>query len=370
MILHISHTNIETDARILREMNTVSCFDRVIGLGLKRESVFKLNLNTDLEVHSISTPITNYLRVLPRFLRYVTLYPAFLYLEIFLRSFIILRHKRIKIIHCHDYLMLPIAVFFKKYYKCSLIYDAHELESSKNGLTKISSFFILLIEKYFWYNLDAFITVSSRILNWYCGKFKVPISEVIINVPPIMNKPNFKLINDVTKINFVYVGLLVRGRGIENILKCFSNDDFHTVTFIGDGELSDLIKCYSKENANIYHKEPILANDLPKYLQKYDIGLCTIPSSTSLSDYYSLPNKLFEYLFAGLIIVASDLPEIKDVLMSTGRGVVIKNENFNIFDLYNKVAHNNFCLNPNLDKYLFENQQINLKNLYKKLKIY
>ena len=49
MILHISHTNIETDARILREMITVSCFDRVIGLGLKSESVFKLNLNSDLK---------------------------------------------------------------------------------------------------------------------------------------------------------------------------------------------------------------------------------------------------------------------------------------------------------------------------------
>lgn len=369
MILHISHTNIETDARILREMITVSCFDRVIGLGLKSESVFKLNLNSDLKIYLISTPITNYLRVLPRFFRHITLYPLFLYLEIFIRSFITLRNKKIKIIHCHDYIMLPIAVFFKKYFRCRLIYDAHELESLKNGNTKLSCVLIFLLEKLFWINIDAFITVSSRILNWYCQRFKVPLNEIILNVPPTMIKPNFKLINDVTKINFVYVGLLVRGRGIENILKCFSHENSHSVTFIGDGELTNLIKSYSKENNNINYAEPIFANELPSHLIKYDVGFCTIPPSTSLSDFYSLPNKLFEYLFAGLIIVASDLPEINDVLMNTGRGVVIKNEDFNITDLNIILRHNNFCLKPNLDQYLFENQQNKLKLLYKKLKI-
>ncbi len=50
MILHISHTNIQTDARILREMETVTCFGQVIGLGLKRENIFKLNLNSNLKI--------------------------------------------------------------------------------------------------------------------------------------------------------------------------------------------------------------------------------------------------------------------------------------------------------------------------------
>ncbi len=226
-----------------------------------------------------------------------------------------------------------------------------------------------MLEKLLWSNLDGFITVSSRILNWYSRNFKIPINEIIFNVPPTITSPDFKLISDVKKINFVYVGLLVKGRGIENILKCFSHETPHNVTFVGDGELIELIKSYSSENKNIHYSEPVFANDLPSYLSKYDVGFCTIPSSTSLSDYYSLPNKLFEYLFAGLVVVASDLPEINDVLTSTRRGVVIKNENFNICDLTNNLSHNNFCLTPNLDKYLFENQQIKLKLLYNKLKI-
>lgn len=369
MILHISHTNIQTDARILREMETVACFGQVIGLGLKRENIFDLNLNTNLKLYLLSTPITNYLRILPRIFRYIALYPLFLYLEIFIRSFITLRNKRIKVIHCHDYLMLPISVFLKIYFRCKLVYDAHELESLKNGVNKFSSLIIFLLEKILWSNLDAFITVSPRILNWYSENFKIPISEIIYNVPPIRSNPNYKLITDVTKINFVYVGLLVRGRGIENILKCFSHETPHSVTFVGDGDLTELIKSYSNEYKNIQYSEPIFANDLPSYLSKYDVGFCTIPSSTSLSDYYSLPNKLFEYLFAGLVIVATDLPEINDVLSSTGRGVVIKNENFDMSYLTNNLSHNKFSLNPNLDNYLFENQQVKLRLLYNKLNI-
>ena len=43
------------------------------------------------------------------------------------------------------------------------------------------------------------------------------------------------------------------------------------------------------------------------------MGFCLI-ENVSLSDYYSLPNKLFEYVNAGLYVISCDFPEIKSKL--------------------------------------------------------
>src|SRR5690606_18747676 len=40
----------------------------------------------------------------------------------------------------------------------------------------------------------------------------------------------------------------------------------------------------------------------------------------SLSDYYCLPNKLFEYCFSGVPVLASDFPGIRAVLSEYGIG--------------------------------------------------
>lgn len=55
-----------------------------------------------------------------------------------------------------------------------------------------------------------------------------------------------------------------------------------------------------------------------------DYGLCMIDSE-SLSDYFCLPNKLFEYCFANLPVLASDIPEISRVVKKYDFGIVCSN---------------------------------------------
>ena len=58
------------------------------------------------------------------------------------------------------------------------------------------------------------------------------------------------------------------------------------------------------------------------YLEQCDYGLCLI-EDVSLSDQLSMPNKLFEYMQAGLPVVASDLPEIASTVRDTGIGILV-----------------------------------------------
>ena len=52
----------------------------------------------------------------------------------------------------------------------------------------------------------------------------------------------------------------------------------------------------------------------------YDIGLFALPDH-SLHNHFALPNKLFEYIMAGLAICVSDLPEMKKIVDEYDVGV-------------------------------------------------
>ncbi len=65
---------------------------------------------------------------------------------------------------------------------------------------------------------------------------------------------------------------------------------------------------------------------LLEYTSCADLGV--IPyKPVSLNNYYTLPNKLFEYINAFIPVVASDLPELRRVIMGNSIGLLFDPEN-------------------------------------------
>ena len=63
--------------------------------------------------------------------------------------------------------------------------------------------------------------------------------------------------------------------------------------------------------------------ELLAYCASADVGV--IPyQAVDLNNYYTSPNKLFDFIQAGLPMVASDLPYLRKVIVSDGLGVVAK----------------------------------------------
>jgi glycosyltransferase involved in cell wall biosynthesis len=63
-------------------------------------------------------------------------------------------------------------------------------------------------------------------------------------------------------------------------------------------------------------------HELLRFTASADAGL--IPyQATCLNNLYCTPNKLFEYIAAGLPIVACDLPELRRVIGDNGIGLII-----------------------------------------------
>ena len=244
--------------------------------------------------------------------------------EIFLRS---IRHRP-QVIHCHDTVILPIGVALKIFTGARLVYDAHELESDRNSITRLGSWLTLHVERFLWRFVDALIVVSPSIDSWYQAKLGPKLSAIIFNSPCISNntlrgndylRQKFAIPPD-QKI-FIYVGILGVGRGIDLIIDLFARPTITShVVFLGYGDFADKLRQLGVDHRNIHVHCPVPHSEVVSIVKSADIGLCLI-QNVSLSDYYCLPNKLFEYCFAGVPVLASDFPDIRSVVTEFGVGL-------------------------------------------------
>jgi glycosyltransferase involved in cell wall biosynthesis len=62
--------------------------------------------------------------------------------------------------------------------------------------------------------------------------------------------------------------------------------------------------------------------DLYKYTPSADIGLCLL-DDMGLSYRYALPNRIFDYLHAGVPVLATHFPEIEKIVSTYKTGVLI-----------------------------------------------
>jgi len=320
-ILHLSQTDIKYDSRILKEINTISQIrgiDNIYGIGvrLQENTTLTENLKSNIHIESVTIGFKK-LKYLPKIIIHI-----FVTLEIFFKMFYKSLKVKPKIIHCHDTPVLPLGVIVKLFTGAKLIYDAHELESDRNGLSKTLGKMTLFVERLLWRYIDALIIVSPSIDKWYQNNVGHKYSEIILNSPVLeksikdTNKSYLREYFSIPKNSriFLYIGILGPGRGIELISSVFKKYELNSsLIFLGYGELSNTLKILSKESKNIYVHDAVAHEKVVSVAQSADVGLCLI-ENVSLSDYYCLPNKLFEYSFAQIPILASDFPDISTVI--------------------------------------------------------
>jgi glycosyltransferase involved in cell wall biosynthesis len=114
----------------------------------------------------------------------------------------------------------------------------------------------------------------------------------------------------------VYTGGYIHGRGLHNLVSSATYLDRGVLVFIGWGVLEEKLKRMVKEKGlekKVFFTEPVLPNELVAFISSASLGV-VIYQNTSLNNYYACPNKLYEYVHAGLPVVSSNFPGLREIV--------------------------------------------------------
>lgn len=236
------------------------------------------------------------------------------------------------------------------------------------------SLFVLKVffgrQRDFIHGSDKIIAVSNAVKEALVSETFVEEKKiVVINngiVPPVFSESFLK--QDSPLVNFIYLGRVIRSKGVFNLIKVFSDPAFSKARLhiIGDGKdrvmLADFVKKHGFSGrvtfyGNIPHTEAMAK------LQMGDIFV--LPSLR----FEGFPMVLVEAMFAGLPIIASDIGGISDAVQNNVTGFLISPKDVEslrakMLELFStpelckvlgtagkKVALERFSLNAMLTKY-------------------
>jgi len=257
------------------------------------------------------------------------------YAEFNLRLFFWLLFHHFDIYVANDLDTLLPNVLISKIKRKKLVYDAHEyflgiLEiQDRPKVKKVWS----IIEHFCFPKLKKVITVSQSIADLYHQQYGKEV-KVVRNIPILRNEKMMdktsirkELELPIDKPIIIYQGNAIhRDRGGEEIVEAAPFIDNGIVLIVGQG---DVVPDLQKRVQEMGWKDRVIFTGrvTPELLRKYtaaaDIGV-TFDKNVSPNHYYSLPNKLFEYIHAGIPIIASNLPERKRIIEEYGVGVVLE----------------------------------------------
>lgn len=240
-----------------------------------------------------------------------------------------LASKNVSLVVAHSLASLPIAVFLSRCWRTPLLYDAHELETQREGWSRPIRALAQLVEWLFIRFSDHTIVVNDSIKDWYQRRYPSVSVTTLRNTPSIdrMLVPPGQLRRDLgvgeEDLLFLYLGRFGPGRGIDLMIEAFKKlpSDKHAV-FLGDGPWEEWMKGEAGKHSNIHLLKPVSPETVASYASSADVGV-SIANGKSLSYQYGLGNKIFEYSLAGLALIVSDIPEQRKYVENHARGWII-----------------------------------------------
>jgi Glycosyl transferases group 1 len=192
-------------------------------------------------------------------------------------------------------------------------YDAHELFTELHEVVsrKFTFKIWLWVEKFFVPKFKNGYTVNNFIANEFKNRYNSHY-HIIRNLPNVYKNEVINIEQIFNKKVFIYQGAINHGRGFTQLLQAMLQVDA-ALHIYGEGnfinEVKQLIATYNLQNKVLLQgaKIPLELKNITPY------AFCgiTIFENVGLNQYYSLANRFFDYLQAGIPQICINYPEYK-----------------------------------------------------------
>jgi glycosyltransferase involved in cell wall biosynthesis len=211
------------------------------------------------------------------------------------------------IINANDLDTILPAILVAKLRGKKVVYDAHEYFSEQEEVVARPriKWIWKAIEKWSIPSVDAAYTVSDGYANLFFSEYEVPF--LVVKNATVLKEfhspsPSQKYI--------LYQGAVNHGRGLPELIEAMKKVD-GMLYICGDGDILEDLKLQVKSQ-NLEEKVKfwgfIAPEKLTDFTQNASIGL-TLFAKGGLSHWYSLANRFFDYMHAGIPQLAMDYPE-------------------------------------------------------------
>ncbi len=230
------------------------------------------------------------------------------------------------LVHCNDLDTLVVGVLAKRAFHSSLVYDAHEFwPYSDVNASWCKVKLAKIYEKWLIKRADVVITVNPLMAKEIEKEYELSGIESVLNCEPWKkNRTAFtsRYVEEVAngRMRLLYQGNFAPQRGIEELLEAWQYVDGDKAALFLRGadnvyrkmssELADKNRLLNK---SIFFLDPVNEDMLVDGAITFDVGV--IPYKPIIKGYtFCCPNKLSQYMHAGLAVLSNDLPYVKFVL--------------------------------------------------------
>ena len=234
-----------------------------------------------------------------------------------------------EVVHAHDLNTLWAGTVVKRRTGAKLVYDSHELATARNRMGPWWRRWARYWERRGVPHADEIIMAAPGYADAARRLYGVE-STVILNVPeiqvPVTGGWDLREELDLPRDRHVvvYQGSIQENRGIEQVIDAMEYVPDAVLVVIGYGYYRPMLERMVRERGwtdRVRFFGPVPNQDLINWTASADLGVCCIVG-TSPSYFHSLPNKLFEYLMAGVPVIASDFPGMGGITRQADVGEV------------------------------------------------
>ena len=257
----------------------------------------------------------------------------FFYAEYNIRLFFFLLFHRANLLLSNDLDTILPTYFISRLKGSRMVFDSHEYFTETPelvGRPRVQKVW-KKIEGFVVPKLPEMITVCDSIADLFRNKYGVKC-YVIRNIPPRKTLPPkgdkvaLGLPTDKHLLILQGSGINIQ-RGAEELVQSMQFLDDCFLMIIGGGDVLPILKQMVEElnitdRVRFFPRMPY--QQMMAYTQLAELGFC-LDKDTNLNYRFSLPNKLFDFIQAGVPIVASHLTEIEKIIRQYDIGLFIEN---------------------------------------------